>query len=146
MKTLQSCNKTKFHLKMTKMHIYFTHHIAYYKKNIFYKETAQTLNHIYVASSPISTQLLSPSLLLLLISTVTEGMCGTCLVTFREGISGVQRTSSHFPAVYFRAHLIAWLWGRREKFTKGLSSWSRPQECMGGVGCMQEGDRQCHSE
>lgn len=60
---------------------------------------------------------------------------------------GAQIASSHFSAVYFRAHLICSLTaGRRETFTKRLLSQFRPQEGMGGVGCMQEDDKHCHSE
>lgn len=34
------------------------------------------------------------------------GACGTLWVPFGDRISGIQRASSRFPAVYFRAHLI----------------------------------------
>lgn len=43
-----------------------------------------------------------------------QGICGTCWVPFGEGISGVQKTSSQFPPVYFRAHLIRSLTAEEE--------------------------------
>lgn len=46
---------------------------------------------------------------------VTEGVCGTCWVPFGDWISGIQRASSCFPAVYFRDLLICSLTAVKEE-------------------------------